>query len=144
MICSVCEKEKNQNEMIVSRQICKKCDRKARYEKNKDKELTKSKERYKEYSKDPDFIARRKEYDRTRKENGARKKYLKVNNRKRNYKTPLYRIKNRLVKKIQICVRNKNWVPKHCLVTGCDLETFRNHIESLFANIVTGKQAILS
>ena len=126
--------------MIVSRQICKKCDRKARYENNKDKESAKAKERYKEYSKDPDFIARRKEYDRIRKESGARKEYLKSNpqkSNKRNYDTPEYRVKNRLRQKIQICVRNKDWVPKHCLIIGCDLQTFRNHIESLFKEGMT-------
>jgi hypothetical protein len=129
MICYKCDKEKNESECIVSRLICRKCDRRLRYEKNKDKENEKAKKRYEDkYKNDPDSIQQRKDYHKIRKESGRRSKYSKER-----YKDNKVKIKDKLRKKIGYCIKScQAKENKQIEIVGCTIEEFKNYIESKF------------
>jgi hypothetical protein len=132
MICCKCNEDKPDDKCIVKRNICVKCDRRERYIKNRDRDLTQQKKLYAEkYKNDPKFIERRKEYDRIRKETGERSRYSRER-----YKNDIVKIQDRLRQKISRCIRICKDL-KNVEIIGCTIKEFKEHIESLFKEGMT-------
>lgn len=118
MICCECKKDKPQKECNIKRSICFVCYRKLKYQENRSYNLERAKQTYQKIKNDPEYKKKKKEYD--------KKRTKEISG------TPKYKIITSLRGRLRACIKNKNWVPESYLVMGCDLQTFRNYIESKF------------
>jgi hypothetical protein len=142
-ICTKCEKVKSIDDFWKDcskkygiGSICKSCDKEYR-EENRDIILKKQSEYNKKRNKDPEYSKRQKEYKQKRAKffKNYQKEYDREYKKKRR-KDPLYRVKYSCYNRVYYAIKLKGYTKKSSTneLVGCDWNTLRSHLESLFTD----------